>query len=104
MEETPMWQALVASDAALARAIGVTAPAIRKAAQRGQIRRTADGMWDILAVVEDWRATTRPGLQRPRRAVTFRPWLDGDVRLVGCIFDELVRRCDDVGADWRRAG
>jgi hypothetical protein len=96
------WQALVDSDVALAQVLGVTPPAIRDAELRGRIEREEDGRWDVLRVVEDWRGSTIPSLQRPRRAICARPWLDGNIRLRGRVWDELVRRCDEAGAEWVR--
>ena len=96
------WKAMIETDVELARAIGVSPPAVRKAWHRGTIRREPDGRWDVLGVVQSWRANTHPGLQRPGRALEFRPWLDPCVPLEASIWAELVRRCDAVGVEWER--
>ena len=96
------WRALVDTDKALAQVLGVTAPAIRDAANRGKILREPDGRWDVLRVVDDWRSNTHPRLQRPERAREFRPWLDPEIPLASSVWDELVRRVDDAGAEWER--
>src|SRR2546430_2278252 len=86
----------VDTDARLARILGVTAPAVRKAAERGRIERTADGRWDVLGAVRSWRFYTSPALQRP--SATLRPWLDPETPLTPGIISELVRRARAEGA------
>jgi hypothetical protein len=95
------WKALVDTDGQLARVIGVTQPAIRKAELRGRITREPDGRWDVLAVVDDWRQHTRPLLQRHGRG-QFHPWLDVEVPLVRSVWAELMKRADAAGAEWER--
>ena len=90
---------IVGTDAALARILGVTRPAIADAERRGKIRRRRDGWWDVLQVVCDWRHNTWGGLQRPHRASVFRPWLDVDLPLRGSILVELERRAVAEGAE-----
>src|SRR5262249_54737875 len=82
----------IESDAALARVLGVSRPAIRDAEARGRICRAPDGSWNLINVVADWRAHTDPRLQRPARGREFRPWLDAELPLAGSILTELLRR------------
>src|SRR2546428_12319362 len=86
----------VETDAQLARILGVTAPAIRKAEEDERIFRCDDGTWDVLGAVEDWRENTCESLQRP--SGTFRPWLDAETPLTDCIMAELARRARAEGA------
>jgi hypothetical protein len=90
---------VVGTDAALARILGVTRPAVVDAEQRGKIRRRRDGFWDVLQAVRDWRANTWGGLQRPRRASTFRPWLDPNLPFRASLLAELERRAVGEGAE-----
>jgi hypothetical protein len=87
---------------ALAKALGVSPPAVRDAEWRGKIRREPDGRWNVLRVVKDWRRHTNPRLQRPGQAREFRPWLDPGIPLASSVWDELVRRADYAGAVWQR--
>lgn len=61
---------VVDTDAALARILGVSRPAVVKAEARGKIgRRLDNGLWDVWGVIEKWRHSTMPTLQRPLRGV-----------------------------------
>jgi hypothetical protein len=83
---------LVETDAQLAKVLGVSAPAVRDAEQRGKIEREPDGRWDVFWAVRCWRESTHPGLQRPGRAQQFRPWLDPHIPLIASVWAELERR------------
>ena len=91
------WLAIVETNTALARIIGVSQPAIVQAERRGKIEREDDGTWDVYRVVESWRDSTMPTLQRA--AGSFRPWLDAETPLSACIWRELERRARAEGAD-----
>src|SRR5262245_47611258 len=91
------WRAMVETNVALARILGVSQPAIVKAEARGRIEREVDGSWDVFRVVDDWRASTLASLQR--RVGEFRPWLSNDTPLSPCIWLELERRARAEGAD-----
>ena len=52
------------SNRALARALGVSETAVRKAEKAGRIRRAVDGSWDVERVRAAWRANTDAGQQR----------------------------------------
>jgi hypothetical protein len=91
------WYAIVQTNVALARILGVSQPAIVKAEQIGKIVRESDGTWDVFKVVDDWRDGTCSALQR--RAGTFRPWLDAETDLTPYIRHELERRARAEGAD-----
>lgn len=52
------------SNRALARALGVSETAIRKAEKAGRIRRADDGSWDVDRVKAAWHANTDAGQQR----------------------------------------
>jgi hypothetical protein len=99
-----MSRALVETDAALARILGVARTAVIKAEQRGKITRERDGRWDAVAALQDWRSNTYGTLQRPERAREFRPWLDPETPLTEYIWTEFVRRADAQGAEWDAAG
>src|SRR5262245_30195341 len=94
-----MAAAIVQSTASLARILGVSAPAIRKAEARGKISRTR-GRWDAVACLMRWRATTMPSLQRPGQGREFRPWLDPSTPLTDYIWGAFCRRCAAEGAVW----
>jgi len=95
------WQSLVKTDVRLAQVLGVSPPAVRDAARRRKMVREVDGRWDVLRVAPQWRQTTRPRLQRGQ-AREFRPWLDPCIPLASSVWDELVRRADAAGAEWKR--
>ena len=95
-----MSRALVETDAALARVLGVARTAIVKAEQCGKITRQEDGRWDCVSALEEWRASTHSLLQRPERAREFRPWLDPETELSDYIWREFCRRADAQGAEW----
>ena len=90
---------LVATDSALSRVLGVSRAAIGHAEMDGNIRRCADGSWDVLDVVRCWRHNTLPSLQRPARGRAFRPWLDPSIPLRSSILAELRRRALAEGAE-----
>lgn len=52
------------SNRALARALGVSETAVRKAEKAGRIRRTSDGSWDVERVKAAWGANTDVAQQR----------------------------------------
>src|ERR687893_283666 len=52
------------SNRALARALGVSETAVRKAEKAGRIRRAGDGSWEVERVRAAWRANTDAGQQR----------------------------------------
>ena len=52
------------SNRALARALGVSETAVRKAEKAGRIRRAGDGSWDIDRVKATWQANTDASQQR----------------------------------------
>ncbi len=87
---------VVWTDAALARILGVTRPAIRKAELPGKITRRPDGAWDVFTALHSWRLYTHPLLQRP--VGEFRPWLDPQVPLTRGIVAEIIRRARAEGA------
>jgi len=90
----------VETDSELARILGVTPRAVRQAELRGRIARAADGRWDVLAVVDDWRRHTHPLLQRHGRG-QFKPWLDPMIPLTSSVWHELIRRAEAAGVSWR---
>ena len=52
------------SNRALARALGVSETAVRKAEKAGRIRRAGDGSWEVERVRAAWHANTDAGQQR----------------------------------------
>jgi hypothetical protein len=95
-----MSRAFVDTDSQLAAIFGVARQAIAKAERRGTITRAADGRWDAVAALEEWRGNTFGSLQRPGQAREFRPWLSPEVELSEPIWFEFCRRCDLAGAEW----
>jgi hypothetical protein len=66
--------------------------------------RLPDGRWDVFAVLERWRRSSRVGLRasfRERR--TRLPWLDPARPLAPADFNALISRAADVGAKFDAA-
>jgi hypothetical protein len=57
-----------ASNRALARQLGVSETAVRRAEKAGRIRREADGAWDPATVKAAWSDNTDQAQQRPARS------------------------------------
>jgi hypothetical protein len=55
------------SNRELARQLGVSETAVRRAEKAGRVRREADGSWDPAKVKAAWSANTDPAQQRPAR-------------------------------------
>jgi hypothetical protein len=53
------------SNRELARHLGVSETAVRRAERAGRIRREADGAWDVARVKASWAGNTDPAQQRP---------------------------------------
>ena len=56
---------MISSNRALARALGVSETAVRKAEKAGRIRCAADGNWDVDRVRAAWGANADAAQQRP---------------------------------------
>ncbi|MGH6897968.1 MAG: elements of external origin, partial [Geminicoccaceae bacterium] len=56
------------SNRELARQLGVTETAVRRAEKAGRIRREADGAWDPARVKAAWASNTDLAQQRPARS------------------------------------
>ena len=56
------------SNRELARQIGVTETAVRRAEKVGRIKREADGSWDLAKVKAAWASNTDQAQQRPARS------------------------------------
>jgi hypothetical protein len=56
------------SNRELARQLGVSETAVRRAEKAGRIRREADGSWDLAQVRAAWAGNTDPAQQRPARS------------------------------------
>ena len=56
------------SNRELARQIGVSETAVRRAEKAGRIGREADGAWDLAKVKAAWAGNTDPSQQRPARS------------------------------------
>ena len=54
----------VTSNRELARQLGVSETAVRRAEKAGRIRREADGAWDLAKVKAAWADNTDPAQQR----------------------------------------
>jgi hypothetical protein len=57
------------SNRELARRIGVSETAVRRAEKAGRIGREADGSWDLAKVKSAWSSNTDPSQRRPQRRV-----------------------------------
>jgi hypothetical protein len=57
-----------ASNRGLARQLGVSETAVRRAERAGRIRREADGAWDLAKVKAAWAGNTDQAQQRPARS------------------------------------
>jgi hypothetical protein len=55
------------SNRELARQIGVSETAVRRAEKAGRVKREADGSWDLARVKAAWARNTDPSQQRPAR-------------------------------------
>jgi hypothetical protein len=58
------------SNRGLARQLGVSETAVRRAEKAGRIRREADGSWDLTKVRAAWAGNTDPAQQRGELSVT----------------------------------
>ena len=56
------------SNRELARQLGVSETAVRRAEKAGRIRREADGSWDLAKVKAAWAGNTDQAQQRPARS------------------------------------
>jgi len=56
------------SNRELARQLGVSETAVRRAEKAGRIRREADGAWDLATVKAAWASNTDQAQQRPPRS------------------------------------
>src|ERR671915_2551383 len=56
------------SNRELARQLGVSETAVRRAERAGRIGREADGAWDLARVKAAWSDSTDPAQQRPARS------------------------------------
>jgi hypothetical protein len=61
------------SNRELARQLGISETAVRRAEKAGRIRREADGSWDPVKVQAAWADNTDQAQQRPPRERTERP-------------------------------
>jgi hypothetical protein len=59
----------ISSNRALAKALGVSETAVRKAERAGRIARAADGTWDVARVKAAWGANSDAAQQRPPRGL-----------------------------------
>ena len=55
---------MTTSNRALARTLGVSETAVRKAEKSGRIRRAGDGSWNVEKVKAAWRGNTDPVQRR----------------------------------------
>jgi hypothetical protein len=56
------------SNRELARQLGVSETAVRRAEKEGRIKREADGAWDLAMVRAAWASNTDQAQQRPARS------------------------------------
>jgi hypothetical protein len=67
--EAGVWMGAT-SNRELARQLGVSETAVRRAEKAGRIRRAADGSWDVAKVKAAWSGNTDQAQQRPARSAT----------------------------------
>ena len=68
MTSGPLYGCATTSNRELARQLGVSETAVRRAEKAGRIRREADGAWDLAKVKAAWAGNTDPAQQRPSPA------------------------------------
>jgi len=92
----------VTSNRELARQIGVSETAVRRAEKAGRIKREADGSWDLAKVKAAWASNTDQTQQRPAlsseasgRRRTMKPVPD---TAVGAVLDTLREHGEPVSA------
>ena len=71
MDSRGRWRIVARSTEQLAKILEVSPTAITKAERLGRIARELDGAWDVLAVVQAWRAGVHRYMQRDPS-----PWVD----------------------------
>lgn len=86
----------------LARQLGVSETAVRRAEKAGRIRREADGSWDVAKVQAAWAGNTDQAQQRPPerqrerpRRATLKPVSDA---AVGAVRDTLREHGEPIAA------
>jgi hypothetical protein len=91
-----------ASNRGLARRLGVSETAVRRAEKAGRIGREADGSWDLPKVRAAWAGNTDPAQQRPVRSNsstggrrTFKPVPEA---ALGAVRDTLREHGEPVSA------
>jgi hypothetical protein len=90
------------SNREIARQLGVSETAVRRAAKAGRIGREADGSWDLAKVRAAWSSNTDPSQQRPagsggprRQHRTMKPVPEA---AVGAVRDTLRESGEPVSA------
>ena len=90
------------SNRELARRLGVSETAVRRAEKAGRIRREADGSWDPARVKAAWSDSTDPAQQRPARsgrpAIKRRSLKPVPEAAVGAVRDTLREHGEPVSA------
>jgi hypothetical protein len=94
--------ARMTSNRELARQLGVSETAVRRAEKAGRIRRDADGSWDHAKVKAAWSDNTDPAQQRPARSgrprVKHRTMKPVPEAAVGAVRDTLREHGEPVSA------
>ena len=95
------------SNRELARQLGVSETAVRRAEKAGRIRREADGSWDLARVKAAWASNTDQAQQRPeppsgrrggRPAAKRRPLKPVPEAAVGAVRDTLREHGEPIAA------
>ncbi|MGN7613055.1 elements of external origin [Magnetococcales bacterium HHB-1] len=68
-----MGNVIAKSNSALARQIGVSETAVRKAEKSGRIKREPDGSWNVAKVRRQWKANTDQSKQRGKTSEKLEP-------------------------------
>jgi hypothetical protein len=82
------------SNRELARHLGVSETAVRRAEKAGRIRREPDGGWDLARVEAAWAGSTDPAQQRPKQRA-LKPVPEA---AVGAVRDTLREHGEPVSA------
>jgi hypothetical protein len=91
------------SNRELARQLGVSETAVRRAEKAGRIRREADGAWDPAKVKAAWSDNTDQAQQRPKRGVRERSGTRARMKpvpeaAVGAVRDTLREHGEPIAA------
>lgn len=91
-----MVRAWLKTDAALARAFGISRQALAKHIPSGRLTRDPSGQWDAVDALEQWRFYASGAHDRGHASE--RPWLDANRELTDRLLARFLERCRRAGA------